>query len=166
MTSLSQSTNQQGLSDQSLSAESIVDEVQSPTNISNSGNINNNSRNNDAQQPLPPNNAAPQPVQTGDEHDQIGENLIEDQPQPTENGFVRCAKSVGMGIYKAMYCAGGFLADLFGITTPRYAYELHEYQRIQERNRQRELERENEANGETTGDLESPINLQEPNHAL
>lgn len=156
------------LADQSLSSESIANEIKSPSLISNnSTNENANSKNNNKKaQPLVPNNAEEQQIQPQSDTDQNHDQIIEEEESQSQNSFVRFMKSAGNAVYNAMYNAGGFLADLFGITTPRYAYAIHEYEKYQERLRQRQLERENEANGEELDDVENPNNSLETDHAI
>lgn len=153
------------LADQSLSSESIANEIQSPSLISN--NTSANSRNNNKKAPpLVPNNAEEQQIQPQSDPDQHNDQIIEEEVPQSQNALVRFMKSAGSAVYNAMYNAGGFLADLFGITTPRYAYAIHEYEKYQERLRQRQLEKENEANGEELDDVENPNNSPEPDQAL
>lgn len=65
-----------------------------------------------------------------------------------ENIIWHAIKMVGWGIYKVAYHSGEFLADLFGITTPRYQYVLTEYY---ERERRKAMQ-ERIANGEIDED--------------
>ena len=69
-----------------------------------------------------------------------------------EKPALRVLKKIGKGIYNVLYATGGFFSELFGITTPRYAYALREYERMQRLEREREME----ANGENEKDLEQP----------
>lgn len=64
----------------------------------------------------------------------------EPEAAPTENVIWWATKAVATGIYRVLYSAGGFLSELFGITTPRYAYVLREYDEMQRRQRLREME--------------------------
>ena len=61
----------------------------------------------------------------------------QEEEQPSENILWRGVKFVGVGLYKIAYYTGEFLADLLGITRPRYEYALREYY---ERERQRVLQ--------------------------
>ena len=170
MTSLDQNSNQSNnsdLADQSLSSESIAIEVHPTKIISiNEKNTSNDSNSINGPQIPIPNNAEEYQIQPRDGQDKLQEQLVEEEPQPTQNAFVRCAKSMGVAVYNAMYNAGGFLADLFGITTPRYAYAIHEYEKHQERVRQRQLELESELNGEDSNDVEKPLQNLETENAL
>ena len=69
-----------------------------------------------------------------------------------EKPALRVLKKIGKGIYNVLYATGGFFSELFGITTPRYAYALREYERMQRLEREREME----ANSENEKDLEQP----------
>lgn len=66
----------------------------------------------------------------------------QEQPEQHENVIWHAIKWLGWGIYKVAYHSGEFLADLFGITTPRYQYALTEYY---ERERQKALREKMEA---------------------
>ena len=80
------------------------------------------------------------------------QTLTEEPKQ--ENKALTVLKNMGRGIYNGLYAAGGFFSELFGITTPRYAYALREYERRQERIRQQERERE--AAADAMNDPEDP----------
>ena len=67
-----------------------------------------------------------------------------DQTEQSENVVWKYTKMAAIGVYHVLYNLGGFFADLFGITSPRYPEVVDEYNRIQ---RERQL-REMEANGE------------------
>ena len=72
--------------------------------------------------------------------DESSDGSLEGEPEaPQGNRVLSFFKRVAYTIYRGMYCTGGFLADLFGITTPRYDYVIREYeQRMRE---QREADR-------------------------
>jgi hypothetical protein len=64
---------------------------------------------------------------------------------PPQSFFLwRWAKAAGIGIYNVMYATGGFLSELFGITRPRYAWVLREYEERQRRLREQEIEAAND----------------------
>lgn len=86
---------------------------------------------NEIQAPVQEVGAPEQPVQL---EEQAPENQEE---APKGNIIWRGVKFVGVGLYHIAYAAGEFLADLFGITRPRYAYALREYE---ERERRRILQ--------------------------
>lgn len=71
----------------------------------------------------------------------------EEEVEDTSPAVWRWTKALGKGIYHIAYKAGEFLADLFGITTPRYYYVIREYERIMER-RQAEAEAPNGGDGD------------------
>lgn len=75
--------------------------------------------------------------------------------QPQGNILWRWTKAIGVGIYYAAYNTGGFFAELFGITTPRYDYVLREY-------RERERRRAEE---EARLAAASPDAIEDPIHA-
>ena len=80
------------------------------------------------------------PVQVGapEQPVQLEEQVADNQEEaPKGNIIWRSVKFVGVGLYHIAYSAGEFLADLFGITRPRYAYALREYE---ERERRRILQ--------------------------
>jgi len=72
--------------------------------------------------------------------------VVPEEKKPEEEaGFLwKAASFIGNGIYTVLYETGGFLADFFGITRPRYEYALREYY---ERQREAELQ-ERMKNGE------------------
>lgn len=57
--------------------------------------------------------------------------------QTNENILWRGTKYIAHGIYKVAYNMGGFLSDLFGITTPRYGYYLRLHYEME---RQRQMQ--------------------------
>ena len=66
----------------------------------------------------------------------------EEEEAPKGNILWRGLKFIGLGIYKAAYYSGEFLADLFGITRPRYEFALNQYyDRERERVMQERMER-------------------------
>ena len=92
------------------------------------------------------------------------EEEAQQPPETTGNRVIRFFKYLGHKIYRGMYCTGGFFADLFGITSPRYGYIIREYeQRMRE---QREQERAaagvtNEEEDEELHDIERPREIQD-----
>ncbi|KAH0785848.1 hypothetical protein GPJ56_010248 [Histomonas meleagridis] len=72
------------------------------------------------------------------------QNTNTEQTEQNENVIWKYTKMAAVGVYHVLYNVGGFFADLFGITSPRYPEIVYEYNRIQ---RERQL-REMEANGE------------------
>lgn len=66
------------------------------------------------------------------------EDATSGSPDDTSGGNTVWAwtKKIGYGIYMMAYYAGEFLADLFGITRPRFEWALNEYY---EREKQRAL---------------------------
>lgn len=81
--------------------------------------------------------------------EELQESPNETQPED-ENVIWKYTKMTAVGIYHVMYNIGGFLADLFGITSPRYPEIVREYNKQLEEERRREME----ANGETENENE------------
>lgn len=69
-----------------------------------------------------------------------------------ENQLVKFGKWLGSSIYNILYETGGFFADLFGITTPKYGYIIREYEA-----RQREAREQEMAAVNAGADTECPI---------
>jgi hypothetical protein len=74
-----------------------------------------------------------------------------DERAPPEFFLWRWTKALAYGLYSAAYVSGGFFADLFGITTPRYDYVLREWREQQRQLAEEEARLADQAleNGET-----------------
>ena len=88
-------------------------------------------QNQNQNQPNIPQTTEEKRVHYGDEQltQPINENNAENNEEEAPKGNIiwRGVKFVGYGLYKIAYSAGEFLADLFGITRPRYEFALNEY---------------------------------------
>lgn len=77
-----------------------------------------------------------------------------EEPQGEESALWRYTKAVAGGVYGVLYNLGGFLANLFGITSTRYPEIVREYERLQEEERRREAGEE-DGRGEDQVEVEA-----------
>ena len=140
--------------------ENAEKQTETAQNTQENQNVNQNQ--NQAQTTNIPQTPQEQLVHYGDEEpvQQAEENTQENEEEEAPKGNIiwRGVKFVGYGLYKIAYSAGEFLADLFGITRPRYEFALNEYY---DRERARIL-RERMERGEVD---ENGVEIEQPNTA-